>query len=144
MPDSAPKLIAKAFAERAALLVGIKEALHYEPEQHRDLPAVSMLFLRIQQDDKYTGPSTENVWSWQVTLTIPVGGRVAGSDLEAAQDALYDLVPKLLGITRASPDLGGTCEWSSIADLGEGPTIDEEANIVTKLLELTARTEETV
>lgn len=143
MADSRPKLIAKKYAELAAALPGIETTWHYEPEDLGKLPAVSMLFRRIEQDKVETGPQTRNAWSWAVTLTIPIGSRVAGSDLEAAQDALYDLVPALLQITRQHPDLDFVCDRATIEDSGEDPVVDEDNSIVTKVLELRATTEET-
>lgn len=135
--------IAVAFAAAAAAVPGIKTALHYTPEQLPELPAVTMLPRRIQQDERYTGPTTENLWTWAVYLQLPLGGRVAGSDFEAAQDLLYDLLPALLAIVRADPELGGTCLKATLADLGEEPDFDPEQRVVVKILELTARTQET-
>lgn len=137
-----PKDIAVAYAERAGLLEGIRAALHYEPVQLPELPCVTMLFAQVQQDDVETGPATENHWRWNVYLYIPLGNTVAGDAYEAAQDALYELVPRLLSITRTDPDLGGLAIISTISDLGSEPEFDEENGALVKTLRLDVRANE--
>lgn len=134
--------IAKAFATAAGNVAGIRGALHYQPEALPPLPAVTMLHRRFAQTENQTGPATQNDWTWAVYLTLPLGGRVAGSDFEAAQELLYTLLPALLAIPRSDPELGGTCIKAWLADLGEEPDFDEDDKTFVKILELTARTEE--
>lgn len=143
MPDPSPLAIAKAFAAAVAALPGFKAALHYEPEELPSLPCVTMNQRRVEQRDRFTGPSTENVWTWAVYVHVPLGGRVAGSDFQQAQEALYALVPAVLGVQRADPSIGGNAIRSEILDLGEEPEPDVDQREVVKILELRATTEET-
>lgn len=143
MTDPTPLALAKKFAEKAALLPGIKAALHYEPEELPSLPCVTMLQRRVDQTDRFTGPATENVWTWAVYLTVPLGGRVAGSDWQQGQELLYTLIPEVLSIARNSPDLDGLATRAVVlSDLGEEPDFDVESRSLTKILELSAVTEE--
>lgn len=139
---TSPEAIAAKFAELAGAVTGVKAALDHEPEELPSLPCVTMLHRRLQQDDRYTGPATENTWTWSVFITIPLGGRVAGSDWQRAQATLYTLLPAILAITRQHPDLDDVCGRCSIADLGDEPDFDVEAGTFTKTLELSAVTQE--
>lgn len=138
MPDPAPLAIAKAFAALCAAAAGVKSAYHYMPEEYAGLPAVAMTWTRVQQDDVYTGPATENLWQWTVDVVVPIGGRVAGSDFQQAQESLYSLVPAILAVQRQNPDLGGLAIKTAIGDLGEEPAIDADAGTITKALVYTA------
>lgn len=143
MPDPTPLAIAKAFALLCAALPNVKSAYHYMPEEYSGLPAIALLPRRVGQDDVYTGPATENTWTWSVHVVLPIGGRVAGSDYQQAQELLYTVLPEVLGVARANPDLGGlTTKAIILDDLGEEPEIDADAGQMVKLLELVAVTQE--
>jgi hypothetical protein len=143
VPDPTPLAVAKAFSTLCAALAGVKSAYHYMPEEYEGLPAVAMLPRRVRQDDVFTGPATENVWTWAVHIVLPLGGRVAGSDYQQAQEALYTILPLVLGTVRANPDLGGLAtKAATLEDLGEEPDLDEDAGQLVKILELTATTAE--
>jgi hypothetical protein len=140
--DSSPLAIAKAFAALARAVPGVKNAYHYQPENFGDLPAVSMLLGRPEQEDRWTGPSTQNEWRWRVFLTVAFGGRIAGSDMMASQEALMQLLPDILAVPRRSPTLSGTCLRSSVAPADDQPDADEEQRWMGMAFELIATTEE--
>lgn len=143
MPDPAPLAIAKEFARLCGLLAGVKASYHYMPEEYAKLPAVAMLPRRIGQEDRFTGPATENTWTWAVHLVLPIGGRVVGSDFQQAQELLYTLLPLVLGVARTSPDLGGlTTKAIVLNDIGDEPDLDQETGQIVKILELIATTQE--
>lgn len=134
--------IAKTFAQLAGNIDGVKSALHYEPEQLPDLPAVTMLLGPSTQNENATGPQTENTWTWTVTLYLPLGGRVVGSDFQRGQELLMELLPQLYAIARRHPDLDDTCLKATLADAGDDPAFDADQKALIKELELTVRTEE--
>lgn len=143
MTDPTPLAIAKAFAALCAAIPGVKSAYHYMPEEYSKLPAIAMLPRRVGQDDVYTGPATENTWTWAVHLVLPIGGRVVGSDFQQAQELLYTLLPLVLGVARTSPDLGGlTTKAIVLNDIGDEPDLDQETGQIVKILELIATTQE--
>lgn len=143
MADPSPLALAKAFAALCTPAAGFKSAYHYMPEEYDGLPAVAMLPRRVAQDDRWTGPATENTWTWAVHLVIPLGGRVAGSDFQQAQESLYTLLPALLTVARQNPDLGGLATKAiQLNDLDQEPTLDEDAGQLVKILELVATTQE--
>lgn len=143
MPDPSPLAIAKAFALLCSALPNVKAAYHYMPEEYSGLPAIALMPRRVEQEDRYTGPATENVWTWSVHVVLPIGGRVAGSDYEQAQELLYTVLPEVLGVARSSPDLGGlTTKAIVLSDIDEEPSIDADAGQMVKLLELVAVTQE--
>lgn len=143
MADSSPLKIAKAFAALCADLPNVKSAYHFMPEEYAGLPAIALMPRRVVQEDRYTGPATENTWTWSVHVVLPIGGRVAGSDYQQAQELLYTVLPEVLGIARSNPDLGGlTTKAIILSDIDEEPSIEAEAGQMVKLLELVALTQE--
>lgn len=143
MTDPTPLAIAKEFARLCGLIPGLKVAYHFMPEEYAGLPAIAMLPRSVSQDDVETGPATQNTWTWAVHLVLPIGGRVFGSDYQAAQESLYTLLPALLAVARNNPDLGGlTTKAITLDDLGEEPTIEEDEGQFVKILVLGATTNE--
>lgn len=113
--SSSRKAIREAFCAACLQIEGITSAVPYEPgpEGLPPLPAVTMRSYLYGQDDRETGPRTDNEWGWVVRVYCPL------DSYEAAQVALDDLVPAVLGVVRGDPDLGGTCEWARMQDNGE-------------------------
>lgn len=136
-------LIAKKFAALAGDIEGVKTATHYEPEQLPGLPAITMLLAApAEQNENETGPHTANLWRWTITIYVPLGGRVAGSDFQSAQETLMRLLPEVFAIARRHPDLDGACDKATIADAGDDPAFDADQKALIKEVELTVLTEE--
>lgn len=136
-----PDAIENAFVAKAKAIAGLKDALDHEPEKLPAQPCVTLLFTEIQQDDRYTGPATENWWAWDVNLYISLGEKRA--NYRDAQAQLKALVPELLRIVRNDPSLNGTALRAEITDPGEAPAFDHRQRLMLKILRLRALTEET-
>lgn len=131
-----------AFVARAAAIAGIRSALDHDPEQTPRLPAVTLSFVGGEQEDRYTGPATQNVWVWLLRLYVPLRSK-QGSDFRVAQNELKLYLPALFKLVRDDPSLGGTCDRATISDPLEEPDYDTDGKRVTKELILRIQTEET-
>lgn len=138
---SSRKAVRDAFTTYAKQVTGIASACTYEPgpEGLPTLPAVTMRSYLFGQADVETGPRTDNEWGWEVRVYVPL------DDYEAAQVLLDDLVPAVLGIVRAHPDLSGTCEWARMQDNGEPVSFEQDgrARYAVKTVQLIAALQET-
>lgn len=123
------------FARQVRLIDGVRAVVEYEPERLPALPCVTMLFNFVQQDDRETGLSTDNICTWIVTLYIEV------NDYRKAQTSMKELIQGILAVTRRDPTLGGLCDWTQIQDGGE-PKFTEQPPTLSKSLRLLAFTSE--
>lgn len=137
---SGPALVAEAFAALVLDEPEIRSAYDHEPEKIGRRPSVAMLWVQIAQEDRSTGPATENEWHWRVGVYVDLGSGQA-TNYRKAQLGLYDAVPAVLRTVREHPDINGTCEWCSIADEGEEPVFDKQNRTIAKYLRLVARGE---
>jgi hypothetical protein len=49
-----------------------RTALDYEPDlEALAMPAVTLFWTDLVQDDTTTGPSTDNRWTWDVNVYVP-------------------------------------------------------------------------
>lgn len=136
-----PRTIAIAARDLFDGVAGIEAAYHYDEEQLRELPAVTLSLNRTAPTGReWTGGVQEMRWTWIVRLYLPFGGVIQGSDWEAVEDLQYDLIPKLFDAVRRNRDLGGACSRCDLDDLGEEPDSSdaEDTHRVVKLLQLTA------
>lgn len=139
--QSSVELIEQQFVDRVLELDGIKSALDHEPEQLPTRPCVTMLYVRVEQTDVATGPSTDNWWEWRVNVYVDLGGKTR--DYRDGQIVLKRLVPSVLSIVRSAQDLGDSCLRAEFNDVEEEPTFDHDAGLIWKSLRLRALVEET-
>ncbi len=125
------------FVELAGEIPGIAQALDFEPLKLSKLPAIALLpGVEYQQDERYTGPIFEAVWSYRVTIYVALG------DYRTAQKTLRNLVPALLAIGRDHRDLDGLCEKIDLVDRGGEPEFDHDGGMLWKTFTLRVYTEE--
>lgn len=138
-PESSVEKIERIFAAHAEAIDGVASAFDHEPEVLGSRPCVTMLYVRIQQDDEETGPATENTWAWRVNVYVDLGG---SNDYRKAQRDLKRLVPRVLKIVRDDSRMDGLADFSSIVDEDGEPTFDHDAGLLWKSLRLQVRLEE--
>jgi hypothetical protein len=130
----------EAFAAAVRRIPEVREAYDHEPDltQGMALPAVTMLWTDLVQDDVDTGPYTQNQWGWDVTVYVPL--EVGWRD---AQRLLKQIVAAILSLVREDPRLNEEADLIRISD-GGPPIFDhgEHAGYLQKTLRLTARTTE--
>jgi hypothetical protein len=128
------KLLELVLAETA-----IVDAYDHVPPAIRAFPAVTLAFLSFTDEDHQTGPLTKTTYSFAVAVYVKMI-----RDYREPQLLIEALVPQLLRVARAHPDLDFTCERARIADQGEEVEIDSTAGWVLKTLRLTLEYEEGV
>jgi hypothetical protein len=129
-----------AFAAAAGRIDGVRTALDHEPDSGTvmDLPAVTMWWTDVSQDDTETGPYTDNVWGWDINLYVPLE-----LGFRDAQKTMRTLAARLLTVVRTDPALSGACDWLRISDGGPPVTAQSESTgYLHKTLRLAARTTE--
>lgn len=106
-----------------------------EVPQLGKLPAATLLFSFVEQEDGVLGPVTENGWRWILRFYFDAKGERYG------QKHMKQVLPAALKALRDEPTLGGACDRLAIRD-GGPPTFNREGGILMKALEVTAETEE--
>lgn len=132
--------VEQAFTAAAGRIDLVRQAVDHEPDiaVGLELPAVTLWWVGIGQDDVETGPRTDNTWTWEVNVYTPL--ELGWRD---AQTALKRIVEQLLTLVRDDPSLNDTCDWATISD-GGPPVVarTEKTGYLHKILRLTARTSE--
>ncbi len=133
-----PDLVEDALVTRLAAIPGIVEVLDHEPQNlpRGRFPLITLLFTGARYSHNELGPMSELVWSWSVRLYIRL------TDYREAQQALKDLVPAIISVTRLDPTLGGACFDSELQDEADEPTFAHDEGWLLKSLSFSASTDE--
>lgn len=130
--------IEDAIVAAVEAIPGVSKCLAYEPDRlPPPLPVVTLLWVGQPQDDRYTGPATENANRWQLSLYCSLS-----AGWKDGQRQVKALWPQILRVFRVDPTLDGTAEWTLLTDTMEPPTFDSENKHVRKSMLVDATHEE--
>lgn len=121
---------------------GVRQALDYEPDidEPLELPAITLFWTDVSQDNTTTGPDTDNSWSWDVNVYTNLETE---DGFRGAQQTMKRIVAQVLTYVRENPKVDDLADQITITDGGPPVFVTGEGTgYLLKTLRISARTTE--
>lgn len=116
---------------------GINQAFSYEPQAISNLPAATVYFDGFTQNEQTTRRKTVN-WRWAIRIYVPI----RGSDIEAPQIEVRNLIMGAMKQLNSNSSLSGTCLYHTMSSGDTFTALEQNNPLLIAELTLEATTEE--